>query len=294
MKLEDLLRSTQLFVGAAAALELYNDFVTLFENKISSIKLVKIVSLIGDSIQDGQQALALYNSLLNSTKTKLDTEAQLSLEMEIVMMKLLIMGSGSSSSTETEREKERDSIAVVLDQYESTVNTLKSSEPLVFSKFYQAKSMYKKIYGPANEFYSSALMYLAYTPINEIPTQEAVRLAIDMALAAITSTKIYNFGEVLATPILDALTNTNEAWLKQLVELLNQGAVPQVEQLLTQHREAFVTVNSPLAHNLPIVLQKAQLLSVVNLAFERSPHDRIIKFDEIAQRSFVAHEQVRV
>lgn len=290
MKLEELLRSTQLFHGATAALELYHGFVTHFENKISSIKLVKIVSLIGDSIQDGLQTLTLYNSLLNSTKTKLDTEAQLSLQMEIVMMKLVMMGTVSLS--EAERDAERDGIATILDQYESTVSTLKSSEPLVFSKFYQAKSMFKKIYGPANEFYSSSLMYLAYTPMSEIPSQEAVRLAIDMALAAITSTKIYNFGEVLATPILNALTNTNEAWLKRLVELLNQGAVQEVEHLLTQHREAFITVNSPLAHNLPIVVQKAQLLSVVNLAFERSPHDRIIKFQEVAQRSFVAHEQV--
>lgn len=291
--MEDLLRSTQLFNGAAAALELYHDFVLNFESKLSSIKLVKIVSLIGDSIQDGQQALALYNSLLNSTKTKLDVEARFSLEMEMVMMKLVVIANqGGASSSDAERENERESIATVLESYESTVSTLKSSEPLVFSKFYQAKSMYKKIYGPANEFYSSSLMFLAYTPMNEIPSHEAVRLAIDMALAAITSSKIYNFGEVLATPILNALVGTNEAWLKQLVELLNKGAVQEVEQLLTQHREAFITVNSPLAHNLPIVVQKAQLLSVVNLAFERSPHDRIIKFDEIAQRSFVSHDQV--
>ncbi len=273
-------------------MELYNDFVSQFENKISAIKLVKIVSLIGENIRDGQEALALYNKLLNSTKTKLDDEAKLSLEMEIVIMKLIVISTQISHGS-PDREADRESIALVLEHYEKIVNTLKSSEPLVFSKFYRARSMYKKIFGPPHEFYSSSLMFLAYTPMIEIPTEEAVQLAIDMALAAITSSKIYNFGEVLATPILDVLSNTNEAWLKQLVELLNEGSVQEVEHMLIQHREAFITVNSPLAHNLPIVVQKAQLLSVVNLAFERSPHDRIIKLEEIANRSCVAHEQVK-
>ena len=49
--------------------------------------------------------------------------------------------------------------------------------------------------GPAHEFYKSALMFLAYTPLEDLSPSEVYILATDMALASVTGDDIYNFGK---------------------------------------------------------------------------------------------------
>ena len=46
---------------------------------------------------------------------------------------------------------------------------------------------------------------------------------MDISLAALTGDGVFNFGEVLATPILGVLAQTPHAWLS---ELLKVGAQP--------------------------------------------------------------------
>ena len=148
-----------------------------------------------------------------------------------------------------------------------------------------------KIVGPAHEFYSSSLMFLAYTHVDDLKQQEKYELARDMALAAITGDKIYNFGEVLATPILNSLDGTDCEWLKAIVEALNHGNMEkflQVRQTFASQISSFNVLTS--REN--FVLEKAVLLSIVNLVFERPSHDRIIKFSEIASACQIPLEKV--
>lgn len=48
-------------------------------------------------------------------------------------------------------------------------------------------------------------MFLAYTSMDEMTAVRMYELATDMALAALSGENIYNFGEVIATPILATL-----------------------------------------------------------------------------------------
>ena len=52
-------------------------------------------------------------------------------------------------------------------------------------------------------------MYLAYTPLEQIPIDVQVSLAVDVSIATIASEEIFNFGEVVATPILKVIENGN-------------------------------------------------------------------------------------
>jgi 26S proteasome regulatory subunit N9 len=65
-------------------------------------------------------------------------------------------------------------------------------------------------------------MLLAYTPVEELSQETQYKLATDMALASITDEDIFNFGEVIATPILKALEGTPNEWLRDLVVALNR------------------------------------------------------------------------
>ena len=44
-------------------------------------------------------------------------------------------------------------------------------------------------------------------------------LAVDISLAALTGDGVFNFGEVLATPILQVLQQTPQAWLSQILRV---------------------------------------------------------------------------
>ena len=133
-------------------------------------------------------------------------------------------------------------------------------------------------------------MYLAYTSLDDITDREKYELARDMALAAITGENIYNFGEVLATPILNSLSNTDADWLKVVVESLNRGDLVQFNKVYELHANEFSA--GILKNSSSFIIEKATLLSLVNLAFERPSHDRIIQFVDIADKCLLPMEKV--
>lgn len=48
-------------------------------------------------------------------------------------------------------------------------------------------------------------------------------LATDISLAALTGDGVFNFGEVLSTPILHVLTNTPNEWLSAVLKAFDAG-----------------------------------------------------------------------
>ena len=75
---------------------------------------------------------------------------------------------------------------------------LQSAETAVHSAYYRLCSEYYKAVGPPDSFYRSALMFLAYTPLEGIPQAERYTLATDISLAALTGEGVFNFGEVVS------------------------------------------------------------------------------------------------
>lgn len=65
------------------------------------------------------------------------------------------------------------------------------------SAYYRLASEYYKSVGPPDAFYRSALMFLAYTPLDGIPQADRYMLATDISLAALTGEGVFNFGEVV-------------------------------------------------------------------------------------------------
>lgn len=145
--------------------------------------------------------------------------------------------------------------------------------------------------GPPQEFYKAGLMFLAYTPVEILPSAEATLLATDMALASITGDDIFNFGEVLATPILGCLEGTPNQWLRDLVRALHYGSIEQFNAVVDKHRAEYFA-QPALANKHSAVQKKVVLLALVNIAFERDSNSRQIKFTDIAARTFVPLEQV--
>ena len=134
-------------------------------------------------------------------------------------------------------------------------------------------------------------MYLSYTPMELIPSEERYVLATDIAMSAITGESIYNFGEVLATPILGYLKDTPNQWMCDLVMALHEGSIDRFNVIIDSNREKYSSYPT-LVDGLGNLKKKVVLLALINIAFERSANDRQISFADIAARTHIDVDQV--
>merc|ERR1719502_570012 len=166
-------------------------------------------------------------------------------------------------------------------------------------------------------YYKHALMLLAYTPFTPPPSgdamatddapeaadlnvdplgarmsqEDAISLATDMSLAAISGDGVYNFGEVLATPIVGALENTPNHWLGELLRCFNRGDIEQFNAIVNTHSDAYYAQPAlKIRHD--FIKEKLALLSLMNFVFETPSHDRNIPFAAIAERTMLKLDQV--
>lgn len=97
----------------------------------------------------------------------------------------------------------------------------------VQAAYYRAWSAYYKIKGPALEFYKTALLLLAYAPLDEMAADEALTISFDLGIAALVGEQLYNFGELLEHPVVATLERTEFAWLAHLLRAFNAGDIDQ-------------------------------------------------------------------
>lgn len=116
-------------------------------------------------------------------------------------------------------------------------------------------------------------------------------LATDMALAALCGENLYNFGEIIATPVLSTLLNTPNSWLFDLVLCLNNGDIASFNDVIQRYSEVYFS-HPTLAAFHDAIKQKVVLLSLMSLVFRRSSHDRCISYQEIADNSKIPLDQV--
>jgi 26S proteasome regulatory subunit N9 len=237
---------------------------------------VQIVSRIGFNFDNLQNALDFFLSFMNP-KSKLGSEATLCLEMDAMVCKLKLGN--------------LEEVKLALENTLVKLNAGSFKEPMVFSKYYKASADYRKLVGTPQDFYQSALMYLTYTSMDELTDKEKYELATDLALAAICGNSVFNLGEVIATPVLKYLGGTPNSWLRDIIVALYKGDVNSFNEVVESNKNKYFS-HLALSSNHEYIKRKAVLLSVLNLAFDRDPHDRTISFNEIASKSCIDCDQV--
>jgi 26S proteasome regulatory subunit N9 len=240
------------------------------------VKLASITSKIGHSFAEPEKGKEFFQSLLQN-RARLGVEASICLDMDIVLMLLKL--------------NDFKEAKVLLDSTKELLAGISSGETVMFSKYYESLSEYHKICGPASDFYKAGLMFLAYTSMEDLSTTRKYELATDMALAALAGENIYNFGEVIATPILATLKGTPNEWLQDLILSINSGNIDKFNLTVDTYKSQYF--NQPaLASQHETIKQKLVLLCLLNIVFERASHDRLIKFADIASRARIPVDQV--
>jgi 26S proteasome regulatory subunit N9 len=136
-------------------------------------------------------------------------------------------------------------------------------------------------------YYKNCLLFLACVSINDLTTTERQSRAYDLAIAALVSDSIYNFGELLLHPILDTLSHTPHAWLRDLLFAFNRGDLGAYDVLAGN-----IGRNEFLEQHKTFLYQKISLSALTETVFRRPPHDRAMSFATISEQTKVHPNEI--
>lgn len=171
-----------------------------------------------------------------------------------------------------------------LDRAEQVLDSFDSVETIVHAAFYGANADYYQAKADFGSYYRNALLYLACIDIKSLSPNERRSRAYDLSIAALVSTSIYNFGELLLHPILDALSEDrpDDKWLRDLLFAFNRGDLAAYD-VLSGH----IKSNPLLTQHSRQLREKIYLAALTEAVFRRPPHDRAMTFATIAAETKV-------
>ncbi|VDP29928.1 unnamed protein product [Soboliphyme baturini] len=166
-------------------------------------------------------------------------------------------------------------VKTLLEEAQEKLDSLQGVS-IVHSEFYKISSTYFREIEDYSSYYREALRYLGCVDTDSMSESEKPIQAFCLGLAALLGEDIYNFGELLAHPILDSLQNTTESWLVDFLFAFNRGDIQRFELLRPSWSK-----QDDLRNNTVLLERKIRLLCLLELAFARPPTDRKISFEEI-------------
>jgi len=256
--------------------QLYQEFIRNFEKKINQLKFAQIISYIVKTISDPSEAKAFLASQLEK-RTQLGDQATVFIKIQLAQIHL--------------GQKETEATKQTIDEIKEVIDNLSDIETCVLSNFYLLVSEYHELCGPAEEYYKNALMYLAYTPLESLSEEARHALAVNMSLAALTGDGVYNFGEVLATPILKSLQGTENQWLSEIMYTFYSGDIETFNAILFRNKDA-IESQPALVSRMDFLKEKIILICLMVMSFERPVNERVLTFVEISNRTQLPIDQV--
>ncbi|KAJ3712427.1 hypothetical protein C8R42DRAFT_686865 [Lentinula raphanica] len=254
--------------------DVFERFVTDFESKMNQLRLVELGVKVSKEIDNPQTHLTFLTSLLTRINKDTAPDAYILLYANIAHAKLLY---GDLEGTKADM----DEAWKILDSVESVENTVNAAYYGVAADYYKAKAEYAP-------YYRNSLLYLACVdPATDMTAEERLGRAHDLSISALLGDTIYNFGELLMHPILDALDGTPYEWIKKLLFTFNEGSIGKFEAL------APLLPQEPiLQENYPFLRQKICLMALIESVFKRSADNRTMSFSTIAEETRLPIDEV--
>ncbi|KAK1248119.1 hypothetical protein MKX08_006339 [Trichoderma sp. CBMAI-0020] len=260
--------------SAPQRLAFYNIFILKFADKINKLKLVVLALKAATQCKDDRDRLAFLQSVVKKVDTEDSQDALVFASVAVARVKL--------SLNELENAKHD------LDASEKILDSFDSVESVVHAAFYDASANYYKLKMDFANYYRTALLYLACIDLSTLSDEERHQRAYFLSVAALVSTSIYNFGELLLHPILDTLGRSeSDAWLRDLLFAYNRGDLAAYDVLSDN-----IASNKLLNENSDSLRQKIYLAALTEAVFRRPPHDRTMTFATISQETKVQPQEI--
>ncbi|KAH0834111.1 hypothetical protein J3R83DRAFT_11399 [Lanmaoa asiatica] len=252
----------------------FQQFLRDFEAKLNQQKLVELGTRVSKEITNPQAQLGFLSALLSRIDADKSKEAYVLLLANIAHAKLVY---GDLEGT----KKDMDAAWKTLDQLEGVDNAVNASYYRVAADYYKAKAEYAP-------YYKHSLLYLACVDVGaDLTAEERLLRAHDLGISAFLGESIYNFGELLMHPILDALDNTQYDWIKKLLLTFNEGNIGKFEALAPLFPQEPI-----LEQNYPFLRQKICLMALIESVFKRSANERTMTFQTIAEETRLGIDEV--
>ena len=269
--MEQFVKSNEL--SSELAMEFYRRFLKEFELNLNLLRLAQIIVHISNKLQQNdssEQAIQFLRELYARIEPKKNSEALVTLLIQIALCQL----------------KMKDAVACkkTLDQSREMIERCGGGyvDNVVNATYYHALAQYYHETSEPNDFYKSALLYLAYTPIETIEQVKQQHVAYELGIAALLGDQIYNFGELLGHPVIDSLRGSQAEWLVQLLFSFNRGSIPDFQRV-SQTYATQIAACPVLQQRSAFLTEKMQLMAVMELVFSRPANNRTIPFVDVQQ-----------
>ncbi|KAL6008221.1 26S proteasome non-ATPase regulatory subunit 13 B [Asimina triloba] len=251
-----------------------------FETKINLLKLAHFAVVVSRQYSEKSTAIAYLDGVID----KLLAARELRVDEPILYVKLQVALFRLEMGDHKECKK-------LLEKGKTTLDSMTDIDPSVYASYYWVSSQYHKFCREFAEFYRSALLYLAYTTVESLSDTFKLDLAFDLSLAALLGDNIYNFGELLAHPIIKSLLGTKVEWLYYILHAFNSGDLVRYQELCNVHGAALCS-QPALVENEKKLLDKINILCLMEIIFSRTSEDRTIPLKVIAERTKLSVEDV--
>jgi len=257
--------------GDVNLVELYEKFIRDFEMRINPLSFTELVLLILTRIPTSEEQLAFLEK--SEPKIKASKEAQA----------LCKLTKGKIKLDQQKYQETKD----ILEEVEDMLNAMDGIST-VHGRFYLLQSGLHHQLDETSEYYRSALKYLGCTPLETLTLEEKRGHAERLTIAAIIGENVYNFGELLAHPVLNSLRGTKK-WLIDLLIAFNSGNLADFRRL----RHNWETVKE-FKDNAKHLETKIKLLCIMEMTFKRAATERQLQFSEIAKEAEISEDQVEL
>ncbi|KAK8217904.1 hypothetical protein HDK77DRAFT_386104 [Phyllosticta capitalensis] len=259
--------------SAPQRIGLFNTFIKTFSDKINQLKLATLGLSAASQYQDLKERLKFLESLADKVNKPSSQDAYVYAIVVVASVQLQLQDPPSA------RKK--------LDEAEHILDSFDTVETEVHAAFYRVNAEYYKSQQEFAAYYKNALLFLACVDLAKLPREECMQRAYDLAIAALVSDSIYNFGELLLHPILDSLVNTPQAWLRDLLFAFNRGDLAAYDVLAGN-----ISKNALLKEHQQFLYQKISLSALTEAVFRRPPQDRSMTFAAISQETKVQANEI--
>ncbi|KAI0458979.1 hypothetical protein F5B21DRAFT_511778 [Xylaria acuta] len=253
-------------------LQFFKVFILKFADKINQLKLVDLGLKAATQCRDDRERLTFLTDLAKKVDHENSQDAFVYATVAAARVELLLRDAAASR---------RD-----LDKAEKILDSFDSVETKVHAAFYQVNADYYKANADFASYYRNALLYLACIDLSTLSPNERKARAYDLGIAALVSDSIYNFGELLLHPILDALTGDLD-WLRDLLLAFNRGDLGAYDML-----SGHISSNRLLQDHEDEIREKIYLAALTESVFRRPPHERAMTFGTISADTKVRSNQI--
>jgi len=252
----------------------FGRFVREFEPRINQLRLVEMGVRVSKEIDNPSIHMTFLTELLSRIDKEKSHEAYVLLLAAIAHAKLLY---GDLEGTKADM----DAAWKILDNMTGVDNGVNAAYYGVAADYYKAKAEYAP-------YYRNSLLYLACVDTaTDMSDEERLVRAHDLGISAFLGDSIYNFGELLMHPILDALDNTPHDWIKKLLFTFNEGNIGKFEALAPLFPQEPI-----LQENYAFLRQKICLMALIESVFKRNADNRTMSFQTIAEETRLPLDEV--